>query len=397
MTRLLSLITLLAALTCSGQTFSAIGGQPVELITNGNFSAGTNNWIQDAGTLSTTNGGPYGDCLKVTLAANTYAFADQSFAAVVGNRYTVTVWAYQASASAVALLIGTTGHGSQVATTGNLQCPEWTKLTYTFTATAKTLYVTLAMYGVSGNPIYYALFDSVSITREPTTGTFTGSGNWYGTTNPVNGLVVWYRFNTNSGTIALDSSGYGNNGTLSSASHVFWTNGVAGGGIYCDGSGCVNCGQAGNSLFTGFTVSTWVYPVGVGSYFIAGKMGTAGNRGWQLQQYTNAINFTFFTSVSGSQVDATTTPRMPTNAWSHVAVTFNALDKVIVYTNGVLSTSVNIGVASLCGQSTVQLQIGSRGQNDGIYNGSVDDVRIYSRALNATEVLQLFNNGRPLP
>ena len=88
-------------------------------------------------------------------------------------------------------------------------------------------------------------------------------------------------------------------------------------------------------------------------------------------------------------------------AWHHVAV--SVVDNVAdFYTDGVFDVqrtyTAGAGNASV-GTQTSNMQIGARSNDDGarnsnLFNGLIDDVRIYNRALSPAEVLQLYTLGR---
>jgi hypothetical protein len=83
--------------------------------------------------------------------------------------------------------------------------------------------------------------------------------------------------------------------------------------------------------------------------------------------------------------------------WTHCVFTFDSASKVFAsYTNGVLSKTFVLGNQITWEGGTHYPSIG--GSSTGLFSkGIIDDARIYSRALNATEVLQLYNNGHPMP
>lgn len=78
----------------------------------------------------------------------------------------------------------------------------------------------------------------------------------------------------------------------------------------------------------------------------------------------------------------------PTNNWTHVVVTFR-LDTIKLYVNGVLVHNSRLNVAP--NTLTGVFCIGNSPGNTDHFNGKIDDVGIWNRALTATEVSQLFN------
>jgi hypothetical protein len=76
------------------------------------------------------------------------------------------------------------------------------------------------------------------------------------------------------------------------------------------------------------------------------------------------------------------------NGWNYVAITFNG-STIRSYLNGNLVGTDNQPGANFC--SNAPLMIGSWWQGDPYYfNGRIDEVRVYNRALSTAEITQLF-------
>ena len=91
-----------------------------------------------------------------------------------------------------------------------------------------------------------------------------------------------------------------------------------------------------------------------------------------------------------------------TNEWFHVASVFPGQEftfgQTILFVNGVKESVSFLTGGDLIVQTTSyrDLKIGSEawGSNWNIYDGLIDDVRIYDRALSAEEVQALYNLGQ---
>jgi hypothetical protein len=83
---------------------------------------------------------------------------------------------------------------------------------------------------------------------------------------------------------------------------------------------------------------------------------------------------------------------MSTNTWYHVVAVYDGTSMKI-YKNGVAlpgSTSFSGNI----GTSSYNVNIGQRvGDNSYRWNGSIDEVKIYNRALSASEILADYNAG----
>ena len=105
---------------------------------------------------------------------------------------------------------------------------------------------------------------------------------------------------------------------------------------------------------------------------------------------TGTARFAITTSGSGGEQRINAPAALPTGAWTHVAVTL-AGGVGILYVNRAevaRTSALTLTPASL--GSTTQNWIGrSQYSGDPYLDGAVDDFRIYSRALSASEIAAL--------
>ncbi len=208
------------------------------------------------------------------------------------------------------------------------------------------------------------------------------------------GLVGYWKFDETSGTSAADSSGSGNTGTVNGG--AVWTTGKTNGALSFDGvNDLVNAGSA-SSLddLTSFTYSAWVYKTaqdgaiiskrnpysGSGKYFAVDSAGGA-----------NGIKFTV--DRSSSMAFAGNANVLPSNAWYFVAATYSSIDGPRIYVNGTeISYSTRlVGSGSETSDAASSLTIGSAYNTPAyLFSGKIDEVRIYSRVLSASEVSELY-------
>ena len=206
---------------------------------------------------------------------------------------------------------------------------------------------------------------------------------------PPSGLVGAWAFNEGSGATAADASGRGNTGTLSGAS---WTpQGRYGGALGFSGASRVQVPDSASlDLTTGMTLSAWIMP-------------TANQSGWRtiMQKETdayflNASNGTGALRPSGggtfgagdSYVSGTTAS--PVNAWTHVAFTYDGATQRL-FVNGTQ-------VASRAQTGNIQttnnpLWIGGNNPYGEYFTGLIDEVRVYNKALSATEIQGDMSTG----
>jgi len=198
----------------------------------------------------------------------------------------------------------------------------------------------------------------------------------------------------------VDKSGKGNTGTLTNMSQsISPIAGKVGQGLSFDGSDDFISMADANVYDFGvnenFSVAFWV------KY----NNNTANNAAI-VEKWSGAGGYPFVFRISGgnpkqvlmARYDSTNNPNVstatvtPLATWFHV-VGVKSGSNLFMYANGILqnsSTDTTTGVTS----NNSLLYIGQRGDGSNRFNGLIDDVRVYNRALSANEVSQLYNMGR---
>lgn len=130
---------------------------------------------------------------------------------------------------------------------------------------------------------------------------------------------------------------------------------------------------------TNITIEAWVYPkVNTGCNCIVGKKWP--NSYWfGLNCGGGALRFY---PDGGHQFNGNAT--IPLNKWTHVAATYDG-STTKLYVNGVLDASTNSGSFPLK-NTTDSLCIGADARNSYLWNGYIDNVRIWNVARTATQI-----------
>lgn len=226
-------------------------------------------------------------------------------------------------------------------------------------------------------------------------------------TNPT---ALW-PFDEGSGTLALDASGNNHTLTITGATYVSGrTNtGLFFGGInnYASLSDASAGGPSGAGLDIGardWSVAAWIKTTNSG--MVVAKMSYVGGSnpdGWGLSIAGNGtVGAVLHKANTGTiNIFAGDGELVNDGQWHHVAVVFNRAGNMIRYANG-LATGSQYSLASVNGQSidnTNQVRIGARDQagDEVFFRGSIDDVRIYGRALAPEEIAALAGVPPPLP
>ncbi|MHC4546669.1 MAG: LamG domain-containing protein, partial [Planctomycetota bacterium] len=211
----------------------------------------------------------------------------------------------------------------------------------------------------------------------------------------VTNLVSWWKFNEGNGATAYDSVG-GNHGTIHGAT---WTTDYTGIALDFDGDDYVEVSDDPSLRFTqydSFSICSWAKPV---EGFIVCKM--RASRQWGYFGYyighttSNRYFFTAERSMRGSV--SVNTGETPQGDWSHVTAVYDNKDMKI-YLNGEIEGTGTFTYDTGSTTPDKDLAIGARSVDsliDHRFNGAIDDVRIYDRALSVEEVRQVYGSMDP--
>ena len=210
------------------------------------------------------------------------------------------------------------------------------------------------------------------------------------------GLVGYWTLDEGSGIVANDSSSSGNNGTISGSSS--WSTGKIGNSAFSFNgtTNYIDAGSGSASLLNfgmgSYTVSSWINLSNSNAEkTIIAKIEANESLGWSLRIQGSSANIwvrsgtTSYTSSNNATI--------PLNTWSHiVAVVDRNQNRIFTYLNGTLIGS-GVSISGFGSFDTgTDLFIGDeRASAINRFSGSLDDIRIYSRALSASEITDLYN------
>jgi hypothetical protein len=208
------------------------------------------------------------------------------------------------------------------------------------------------------------------------------------------GPVGWYKFDETGGTTAADSSGNGRTATL--VNGPTFVAGKIGNAVSLNGTNQYVALPTGDvSTLNDFTISAWVNETSTSAWrrvFDFGT-GTTANMFLTPQSGSGTIRFAITTGGAGAEQRIDSAAALPTGGWHLLTVTLSG-NAGTLYVDGAAAgtnTAMTLRPSSL--GSTTQNWIGrSEYSADPFLAGSVDDFRIYNRALSATEVQSLFQN-----
>jgi hypothetical protein len=198
---------------------------------------------------------------------------------------------------------------------------------------------------------------------------------------PTNDLFAYYPFNGN----ANDASGNGLNGTVNGATLTTDRFGNVGSAYSFDGVGNhiqVNMPQ---TVLSKCTFSSWFKLNGnqiTGQYYIID-----GRTGWfeGSHSYLNVdrdliqtLGYNYSTTIIND------------NNWHNIITTYDGNISTI-YLDGNEISQESVGNLSI---AFTNMKIGTSCYNNENFNGYIDDIRIYNRTLNLTEITALYNENK---
>jgi hypothetical protein len=243
------------------------------------------------------------------------------------------------------------------------------------------------------------------LSMEVSTGWFTGAPVYFddvkvfeaSETPSPSGLVGYWKFDEGSGTYATDSSGSGNTGTLTNG--PAWVDGKFGKALSFDGiDDYVQVPQSNSLDVTAeVTVEAWVYPrayvssEGDNSHIVS-RCATNGGSVYVLMTYSSTSTKAGY-AVNQMPFHHASSADLPLNTWTHLTMTYDG-SSVKLYINGQFDSSY--AQSGPIETTSNWLAIGCKppasdypppiGRIYAFFNGMIDEVRIYNRALSQQEI-----------
>ncbi|MBP9751659.1 MAG: LamG domain-containing protein [Candidatus Moranbacteria bacterium] len=206
------------------------------------------------------------------------------------------------------------------------------------------------------------------------------------------GLVGYWSFEDGSGTRAEDFSPTSTNtGTLTNG--PTWVDGKIGKALSFDGVNQYVLG--GNSslldMSGSLSVSFWIKPSANSGrdYIFAKRSGGGSPDNYNVELYNNKVEIWTY---DGSWRGVTSTSSVTIDSWENWVVTYSS-GIVKMYRNGVLDKTDSTTFPVSLTTNTQNFSIGGANTGASTFEGSLDDVRLYDRALTASEIAGLYAQG----
>jgi Concanavalin A-like lectin/glucanases superfamily len=206
---------------------------------------------------------------------------------------------------------------------------------------------------------------------------------------PPPGLIATYSFDEGSGLSANDGSGNAHTGVISGAT---WTiAGKYGSALSFNGTNSwVTVADANDlDLTTGLTLEAWVFPTAAATATTWRNVlikERSGGEIYNLYADTDThvpAAYVVRSANPGTPVGVNGVAQVPLNTWTHLAMTYDTAT-VRLYVNGTLVRSSATTGALLT--STGALRIGGNSVWGEFFQGMIDEVRVYNRALTQAEI-----------
>lgn len=219
-------------------------------------------------------------------------------------------------------------------------------------------------------------------------------------------LVAYWKFDEGTGTIAYDSAGT-NHGTL--VNGPIWTTGQIDAALSFDGvddyvdvgdppDGSLDFGANDN-----FTISAWIIcdNMQIINQIVnkrkGGGLGGVWREGYIFRVFKNKL-YLAIEDTSGNRTAIRGNTEITSNQWYFVAaVRDSATDKLYLYVDGISDAMPveDTTTGSLSGSKSFEIghSLGTILTGHWYFDGIIDDVRLYNRALSAEEIQQVYQGG----
>ena len=221
----------------------------------------------------------------------------------------------------------------------------------------------------------------------------------------TDGLIAHWKFDETNGFTAYNSVATNHGGLVNfPAGNSHWTNGQAGGALRFRGPGFnhfVLVTNYPNPIFA-MSLSAWVWAEARPTWAsIAKNWGgsVSGQFHFGLQDTAGDLS-NFLTVSGGSQPNTREGALFPIGSWQHVAFTADGA-QMRIYRNGVQAGSVgyggNLGVPPIkalgIGAKLNDAGTGADAGAPGYWQGRIDDLGMWNRALSEAEILSIYTGG----
>jgi Tfp pilus assembly protein PilE len=216
--------------------------------------------------------------------------------------------------------------------------------------------------------------------------TFTSSTSTSTTTDITNGLVAWWKLNGDTNNAVGSPNGVNTNATSTTGQ-----SGVADTAYSFNGTtSSINTASTFGLGTTNASISAWVNSPTASNKGLFVNVGSTAGFGVGIGNTTTATVGTFIVMTFNAGGRSIPTTTALGTGWHHIAMVIDASGTPTAYRDGVAVGSY-AGTNATTPSSSVTTIGAQSGSSTNNFNGSIDDVRLYNRALSASEVLSLYS------
>ncbi len=148
-----------------------------------------------------------------------------------------------------------------------------------------------------------------------------------------------------------------------------------------------------------YSIALWINPLIINGSTLVHRSTTIDGKDWCLDLIGLSPIGQIILTVSNDSLGELVGPIVSANVWTHIVYTYSTINGLQLYINGSLNGST-VPMAYLASDEVNILTLGNPLQaNAGnvqsilsnVFNGSIDEFRVYSRELNITDVYKLAN------
>ncbi len=144
-----------------------------------------------------------------------------------------------------------------------------------------------------------------------------------------------------------------------------------------------------------YSIALWINPLIINGSILVHRSTTKDGKDWCLDLIGLSPIGQIILIVSNDSLGELVGPIVSANVWTHIVYTYSTINGLQLYINGTLSGTIG-PVAYLASDEVNILTLGNPlqanvGNVQSVFNGFIDEFRVYSRELNINDIYKLAN------